>query len=158
MSGERRLSDFCFRTPFAECAQAAELERRRTGALTIPVEDVRDRRAGMQADEQPVEEKHSGSGKGHKRKPAGDAKMREEASRALHEKSSEIANKLAKMAEDGDLKSLELLYKLSKKPDEQGSSRAGLAQKRSYAVRFATEPEWHEKSTEKAEQENEGGD
>ena len=106
----------------------------------------------MEAEEQPVEEKLKGKGSGRKKKPVGDAKMRAEASRALGEKSRNIANKLAEMAEGGDLKSLELLYKLSKEPDAQGASQSGPALRRSYAVRFATESEWNGAS-EKAAQE-----
>ncbi|HWT65672.1 MAG TPA: hypothetical protein VN151_06125 [Terracidiphilus sp.] len=107
----------------------------------------------MEAEEQPVAEERKGSGRGRKKKPAGDAKMRAEASRALSEKSTGIADKLAEMAEGGDLKSLELLYKLSKEPDAQGASQSGPALKRSYAVRFATEPEWNGAAAEKAAQE-----
>ena len=107
----------------------------------------------MEAEEQPVEGKRKRGGGRSKKVPAGDAKMRAEASRALNEKSGKIANKLAEMAEGGDLKSLELLYKLSKEPDAQGTNSDGPALKRSYAVRFATEPEWQEKVAVKAAQE-----
>lgn len=107
----------------------------------------------MEAEEQPVTGKRKSGGKGSKKKPAGDAKMRAEASRALDEKSGKIANKLAELAEGGDLKSLELLYRLSKETNVEGTGRDGPALKRSYAVRFATEPEWNEKAAVQAAQE-----
>ncbi|MDR3740092.1 MAG: hypothetical protein P4L40_13850 [Terracidiphilus sp.] len=96
----------------------------------------------MEAEEQPVKKKRQSSRRAPKKESTGDSKMRSEASRALRENGETIANALAKKAADGDLKCIELLYKLSKDTAAQDASSDGPALRRSYAVRFAVEPEW----------------
>ncbi len=65
--------------------------------------------------------------------------MRSEANRVLKEKGQKIAEKLGDKAAEGDLKSVELLYKLSK--DEDGQVE-GPALTYSIAEKLANEPEW----------------
>lgn len=76
-------------------------------------------------------------------KASGASRIRSEASRVLKERGQKIAEKLGEKAADGDLKSVELLYRLSREDGEPGD---GSAPGCGLAARLATEPEWHSTS------------
>jgi hypothetical protein len=70
---------------------------------------------------------------------SGANRIRSEASRVLKERGQKIVEKLGEKAADGDLKSVELLYKLSQE-DKKQEDGSPLTYK--LAARLATEPEW----------------